>query len=141
MWLYATQIYIIHFMQFTSLSWYKFNYLIFLRQFTSFCLTEERMPFLISQNGCVHAYPPPLGFCVWAFGGGLAWTRCSPPYFFLFFYFFIFFCSRKNGFFIDIDFLYPLSIFAISKHFFIKYRPKRLNYPAGRKYPILESLE
>jgi hypothetical protein len=28
--------------------------------------------FLIAENGCVHAYPPPLGFCVWAFGGGLA---------------------------------------------------------------------
>jgi hypothetical protein len=27
---------------------------------------------LIALNGCVHANPPPLGFCVWAFGGGLA---------------------------------------------------------------------
>ncbi len=27
---------------------------------------------LVSANGCVHAYPPPLGFCAWAFGGGLA---------------------------------------------------------------------
>jgi hypothetical protein len=49
------------------------NYLqnIFL-YFTSFRLIEELMLFLVSENGCTYAYPPPLGFCVWAFGGGLA---------------------------------------------------------------------
>jgi hypothetical protein len=41
-------------------------------------------------------------FCVRAFGGGLAAALCSVlP----FFYFFLFFCSRKNGFFSDIQFL------------------------------------
>jgi hypothetical protein len=38
--------------------------------FLSFILL--RIPFFISENGCTYAYPPPLGFCVWAFGGGLA---------------------------------------------------------------------
>ena len=28
--------------------------------------------FLVSPNGCAHEYPPPLGFCAWAFGGGFA---------------------------------------------------------------------
>jgi hypothetical protein len=53
-------------------------------------------------------------FCVRAFGGGLAAALCSVlP----FFYFFLFFCSRKNGFFSDIQFLYPLSIFANFDYF------------------------
>jgi hypothetical protein len=41
---------------------------------------------------------------VWAFGGGLAAVLCSVLPFFLFFFIF---CSRKNGFFSDVEFLYP----------------------------------
>jgi hypothetical protein len=45
--------------------------------------------FLIAENVCAAAYPPPLGFCVRGFGGGLAAALCSLMPFFLFFLFFV----------------------------------------------------
>jgi hypothetical protein len=91
----------------------KDNYIFIFVYLSSFYLIEERLFFGCAER--LHCRsPPPFGFRVWAFGGGLAAVLCSLMPFFLFFFIF---CSRKNGFFSDIQFLYPLSIFAKFDYF------------------------
>jgi hypothetical protein len=74
---------------------------------------------LVAGNVCTAAYPPPLGFRAWAFGGGLAAVLCSlMPFFYFFLFFFVvvitvffIFCNRKNGSFIDVGFYTPPAVF------------------------------
>jgi hypothetical protein len=71
-------------------------------------LIDNQSFFFVSENGGTAAYPPPFGFCAWAFGGGLAAVLCSAmSYFFLFF--FIFF--SQNGILSKVRFYYPPQYF------------------------------
>ena len=91
-----------------------------LLSFTSFLLSDYCAERLCSR------IPAAVGLLCVGFWRRVGVNTVFPAY--LFFYFFIFFCSRinsiflffvvvKTAFFIDVEFLYPLSIFANFDYF------------------------
>jgi hypothetical protein len=74
-----------------------YNIFIFLFYFLLFN-RRTGLLFLMAENVCTAAYPPPLGFRAWAFSGGLAAALCSTTYFFSFFFqnLTVLFLSKSN---------------------------------------------